>query len=33
MDFGFSDEQIMLRDSVRKLMDRLATRDYIRTLD
>ena len=28
MDFSFSDEQSMLRDSVRKLMDRHATPDY-----
>ena len=33
MDFGFTDEQRMLRDSVRKLMDRHAPPDYIRRLD
>src|ERR1700761_9617805 len=33
MDFSFSDEQKMLRDSVRKLMDRHAPPDYIRKLD
>ncbi|HKA71459.1 MAG TPA: acyl-CoA dehydrogenase family protein [Xanthobacteraceae bacterium] len=33
MDFGFTDEQNMLRDSVRKLMDRVATVDYVRRLD
>ena len=33
MDFGFSDEQRILRDSVRKLMDRIATPDYVRRLD
>ena len=33
MDFAFSDEQIILRDSVRKMMDRLATPDYVRRLD
>ena len=33
MDFGFTDEQAMLRDSVRKLMDRIATPDYVRRLD
>jgi alkylation response protein AidB-like acyl-CoA dehydrogenase len=33
MDFGFTDEQAMLRDSVRKLMDRVATPDYVRRLD
>ena len=33
MDFGFTEEQTLLRDSVRKLMDRHATRDYIRKLD
>jgi len=33
MDFSFTDEQNMLRDSVRKLMERHATPDYIRQLD
>ena len=33
MDFGFTDEQEMLRDSVRRLMDRHAPPDYIRKLD
>src|SRR3984885_11215091 len=33
MDFGFTDEQKMLRDSVRKLMDRHAPPDTIRALD
>jgi len=33
MDFGFTEEQTLLRDSVRKLMDKHATRDYIRKLD
>jgi alkylation response protein AidB-like acyl-CoA dehydrogenase len=33
MDFGFSDEQKMLRESVRKLMDRHAPPEYIRKLD
>src|SRR6185436_863460 len=33
VDFAFSDEQIILRDSVRKMMDRLATPDYVRRLD
>jgi alkylation response protein AidB-like acyl-CoA dehydrogenase len=33
MDFSFTDEQAMLRDSVRKLMDRIATPDYVRRLD
>ena len=33
MDFAFSDEQIILRDSVRKMMDRLATPDSVRRLD
>ena len=33
MDFGFTDEQNMLRDSVRKLMERVATVDYVRRLD
>jgi len=33
MDFEFTQEQDMLRDSVRRMMDRLATSDYIRRLD
>jgi alkylation response protein AidB-like acyl-CoA dehydrogenase len=33
MDCNFTEEQIMLRDSVRKLMTRVATPDYIRKLD
>ncbi len=33
MDFSFTDEQNMLRDSVRKLMDRHASPDYIRKLE
>ncbi len=33
MDFEFTQEQDMLRDSVRRMMDRLATPDYIRRLD
>ena len=33
MDFEFTQEQDMLRDSVRKMMDRLATPEYIRRLD
>lgn len=33
MDFGFSEEQLMLRDNVRKLMDGIATPDYVRRLD
>ncbi len=33
MDFGFSEEQRLLRDSIRKLMDKHATRDYVRRLD
>ena len=33
MDFRFTEEQNALRDSVRKLMDRLATPEYIRRLD
>src|SRR5262245_60672426 len=33
MDFSFTDEQSMLRDSVRKLMERVATADYVRRLD
>jgi alkylation response protein AidB-like acyl-CoA dehydrogenase len=33
VDFAFSDEQIILRDSVRKMMDRIATPDYVRRRD
>ena len=33
MDFRFSDEQRMLRETVRKLMDKHAPRDYVRRLD
>ena len=33
MDFTFSEEQIMLRETVRKLMDRVATPEYVRRLD
>ena len=33
MDFGFTDEQTMLRDSVRKLMDKHAPPEYIRRLE
>ena len=33
MDFRFTDEQNIVRDSVRKVMDRLATAEYIRRLD
>lgn len=33
MDFEFTEEQNMLRDSVRKMMDKLATPEYIRRLD
>lgn len=33
MDFSFTEEQTLLRDSVRKLMDRVATLDYVRRLD
>jgi alkylation response protein AidB-like acyl-CoA dehydrogenase len=33
MDFGFTEEQNILRESVRKLMDKHATPDYIRKLD
>ncbi len=29
MDFSFSEEQILLRDSVRKLMERVATPEYV----
>ncbi|OFZ87194.1 MAG: hypothetical protein A2V78_04245 [Betaproteobacteria bacterium RBG_16_64_18] len=33
MDFSFSDEQNILRDSVRRMMDKLATPEYVRRLD
>jgi alkylation response protein AidB-like acyl-CoA dehydrogenase len=33
VDFRLTDEQTLLRDSVRKLMDRVATPDYVRRLD
>jgi alkylation response protein AidB-like acyl-CoA dehydrogenase len=33
MDFSFTDEQKLLRDSVRRLMDKHATPEYIRALD
>ncbi len=33
MDFSFTEEQALLRDSVRKLMDRVATPDYVRRHD
>jgi alkylation response protein AidB-like acyl-CoA dehydrogenase len=33
VDFSLTDEQTLLRDSVRKLMDRVATQDYVRRLD
>lgn len=33
MDFAFTDEQRALRDSVAKLMDRIATPEYVRRLD
>jgi len=33
MDFAFTEEQRMMRDSVRKLMDRIATPEYVRRLD
>lgn len=33
MDFGFTDEQRMLQDSVRRVMDDLATPEYIRACD
>jgi alkylation response protein AidB-like acyl-CoA dehydrogenase len=33
MDFSLTEEQILLRDSVRKLMNRIATPDYVRRLD
>ncbi len=33
MDFSLSEEQTLLQDSVRKMMDKVATPDYIRRLD
>jgi alkylation response protein AidB-like acyl-CoA dehydrogenase len=33
VDFSFTEEQILLRDSVRKLMDRVATPDYVARVD
>jgi alkylation response protein AidB-like acyl-CoA dehydrogenase len=33
MDFSFTDEQKLLRETVRKLMDTHATPEYIRQLD
>lgn len=33
MDFSFSEEQTLLRDSVRKLMDRVATPEYVAKVD
>ena len=33
MDFTFSEEQNLLRDSVRRMMDKIATPEYIRGLD
>lgn len=33
MDFSFTEEQILLRDSVRKLMDRVATPEYVAKVD
>jgi alkylation response protein AidB-like acyl-CoA dehydrogenase len=33
VDFSFSEEQTILRDQVRKLMDRIATPEYVRRLD
>jgi alkylation response protein AidB-like acyl-CoA dehydrogenase len=33
VDFSFTDEQVMLRDTVRKLMDRVATPDFVRRHD
>ena len=33
MDFGLTEEQVVLRDSVRRMMDRHATPEYIRRLD
>ena len=33
MDFSFTEEQRLMRDSVRKVMDRIATPEYVRRLD
>jgi alkylation response protein AidB-like acyl-CoA dehydrogenase len=33
VDFSFTEEQVLLRDSVRKLMDRVATPDYVARVD
>jgi len=33
MDFSFTEEQRLMRDSVRKAMDRIATPEYVRRLD
>jgi alkylation response protein AidB-like acyl-CoA dehydrogenase len=33
VDFSFTEEQTILRDSIRKLMDRIATPEYVRRLD
>src|SRR6266852_6437466 len=33
MDFSFTEEQRMMRESVRKAMDRIATPEYVRRLD
>ncbi len=33
MDFALSEEQSLLRDSVRRMMDRVATTEYVRKLD
>ena len=33
MDFSFTEEQVLLRDSVRKLMDRVATTEYVARVD
>ena len=33
MDFSFTEEQLILRDSVRKLMERVATPDYVARVD
>jgi alkylation response protein AidB-like acyl-CoA dehydrogenase len=33
VDFSFTEEQTLLRDSIRKMMDRIATPDYVRRLD
>ena len=32
MDFSFTEQQNILRDSVRKMLDRVATPEYIATL-